>query len=94
VHCALKKLSKKSKFQNVAFLTLSPTALLPPSYPTALGPIGPNKKDIIGRKMSILMMSARSDQSQGRRLRALALADSPLSLPQGFQLLFFHLGCM
>jgi hypothetical protein len=55
-------------------------ALLPPPYPTALGLIGPSKKPV-------LMTSARSDQ--GHRLRAIAIQTFPLSLPQGFQLLFF-----
>jgi hypothetical protein len=34
-------------------LTLSPTALLPPSYPTALGLIGPSKKGHRLRAISI-----------------------------------------
>jgi hypothetical protein len=37
-------------------VTLSPMALLPSPYPTALGLIGPSKKQV-------LMTSARSDQS-------------------------------
>jgi hypothetical protein len=67
-------------------LTLSPTALLPPPYPTALGLIGPSKKDDIWRKKPVLMTSPRSDQSWGRRLRAIDIAASPPPLPQGFQL--------
>jgi hypothetical protein len=44
----------------VGQLTLSPTALLPPPYPTALGLIGPSKKD---RNKPVLLTSPRSHQS-------------------------------
>jgi hypothetical protein len=56
-------------------ITLFTTALLPVPYPMALGLIGPSKK-----KKLVLMTSARSDQSKGRRLRAVAIAASPPSL--------------
>jgi hypothetical protein len=39
-------------------------------------------------------MSARSDWTQGCLLRAIAIAASPLPLPQGFQFLFFILRCL
>ncbi len=38
---------------------------------------------------AVLMTSARSVQSQGRRLRAIVIAAAPLSLPQDFQIFFF-----
>ncbi len=47
----------------MSLLTLSPMALLPPPYLKAPGPIGPSKKNDIGRKMPILMTLARSDQN-------------------------------
>ena len=46
-----------------AALTLSPAALLPPPSPGALGLIGPSKMDDICRAKTILMTSARSDQT-------------------------------
>jgi hypothetical protein len=44
-------------------LTLSLMALLPPPYPTALGQIGPSKKDICGKTQIFLMTSGGSDQT-------------------------------
>jgi hypothetical protein len=46
--CILKVVHKKQRrpfFWRI--LTLSPTALLPPPYPTALGLIGPSKKPVL-----------------------------------------------
>jgi hypothetical protein len=66
-------------------LTLSLAAPFAPPCLEALGLIGPRKK---GKKL-VLMTSARSDWTKGRLLRAIAIAASPLPLPQGFQFLFF-----
>jgi hypothetical protein len=58
------------------FLTLSLAAPFAPPCLEALGLIGPRKK---GKKLVFL----------GPPVRAIAIAASPLPLPQGFQFLFF-----
>ncbi len=57
-------LHRKSDLPNCSlYFNLLPDSPLASPYLTALGPIGPSEKDDILRKTSILMMSARSDQS-------------------------------
>jgi hypothetical protein len=54
---------EKCAINKMYILTLSPAALLPPPSPAALGLIGPSKMDDICRAKTILMTSARSDQT-------------------------------